>query len=98
MLPRARRRAANGVAAGGRREAAGVGVSTACARTLVDEGARAGLTDAAEAPGSRSAPLALALADDDRSRVHVHPHERPAAFFPPGAARTPGPPVGLPRP
>ena len=32
-------------------------VSTACARTLVDEFARAGLTEAVLAPGSRSAPL-----------------------------------------
>ena len=48
--------------------------TTAFARTLVDEWARHGVTDACVAPGSRSAPLALALAGDDRVRVHRGGH------------------------
>jgi 2-succinyl-5-enolpyruvyl-6-hydroxy-3-cyclohexene-1-carboxylate synthase len=61
--------------------------TTAFARAVVDEWARAGVADACLAPGSRSAPLALALAAADRIRVHVHVDERSAAFFALGTAK-----------
>ena len=56
-------------------------VQAAFCSVLVDEWARAGVTDAIIAPGSRSTPLVMALDRDGRIRVHVVLDERGAGFL-----------------
>jgi 2-succinyl-5-enolpyruvyl-6-hydroxy-3-cyclohexene-1-carboxylate synthase len=70
-------------------------INTAFANTLVDEWARAGVTHAVVAPGSRSAPLALAVARDARLQVQVVLDERSAAFFALGIGKETGVPAVL---
>jgi 2-succinyl-5-enolpyruvyl-6-hydroxy-3-cyclohexene-1-carboxylate synthase len=68
--------------------------ATMCA-TFVDEWARAGITDAVIAPGSRSTPLALALTGESRLRVHVFHDERAASFAALGIGLASGRPAVL---
>jgi 2-succinyl-5-enolpyruvyl-6-hydroxy-3-cyclohexene-1-carboxylate synthase len=68
-------------------------VTTSFALTLVDEFARAGVTNAVVAPGSRNTPLVLALARDSRVAVDVVLDERSAAFRALGMAMSTGRPV-----
>ena len=55
-------------------------VQAAFCAVLVDEWARAGVTDAVVAPGSRSTPMVAALDADSRIRVTVVLDERAAGF------------------
>ena len=65
------------------------------AAVLVDELARAGVTDVCLAPGSRSAPLAMAVYADDRIRLHVRHDERSAGFLAIGLAKISHRPVAV---
>lgn len=65
------------------------------ARILVDELARAGLTHACLAPGSRSTPLAVALENHRRIATHVVIDERSAAFLGLGLAKASGRPAAI---
>jgi 2-succinyl-5-enolpyruvyl-6-hydroxy-3-cyclohexene-1-carboxylate synthase len=70
--------------------------STRCASAIIDELARAGVTDAVLAPGSRSAPFAFALHKADaagRLRLHVRIDDRSAGFLALGLAKTSNRPV-----
>ncbi len=62
---------------------------------LVDEWARAGVTDAVVSPGSRSTPLVVALAADPRLQVHVVLDERSASYTALGLALASGRPTVL---
>lgn len=68
-------------------------IQAAFCRVLVDEWARAGITEAVVAPGSRSTPLVLALDQDDRVRVHVVLDERSAGFVALGLGASSGRPA-----
>ena len=68
-------------------------VQAAFCAVLVDEWARAGVSEAVVAPGSRSTPLVLALDDDPRIRVHVVLDERSAGFMAVGLGLSTGRPA-----
>lgn len=68
--------------------------ATFCA-TLVDEWARAGVTQAVASPGSRSTPLILAIERDPRISLHMRLDERSAGFAALGIGLATGKPALL---
>jgi len=70
-------------------------VNTLWGRVFVDELARAGLRNAAIAPGSRSTPLVVAFAAHPDVQDHSLIDERAAAFFALGVARATGEPAAV---
>jgi len=70
-------------------------VTTAWARAVADELARAGVREVVLAPGSRSTPLVLAFASDGRFRLRVHLDERSAGFFALGVGKASGMPAAV---
>lgn len=71
-------------------------VQAAFAGALVDEWARAGVTDVVVCPGSRSTPVLVAVgeaAEQGRARLHVVLDERSAGFFALGLGRASGRPA-----
>ena len=64
----------------------GADVQAAFCAVVVDEWARAGVTHAVLAPGSRSTPLVVALDAEPRIRVYVVLDERAAGFVALGIA------------
>src|SRR5579872_6315477 len=68
-------------------------VQAAFCAVLVDEWARAGVTEAVVSPGSRSTPLVIALDAEPRIRVHVVLDERAAGFMALGVGLATGRPA-----
>ncbi|MBV9661489.1 MAG: 2-succinyl-5-enolpyruvyl-6-hydroxy-3-cyclohexene-1-carboxylic-acid synthase, partial [Acidimicrobiales bacterium] len=68
-------------------------VQAAFCAVVCDEWARAGVTDAVVAPGSRSTPMVVALDEEERIRVHVVLDERSAGFVALGLALAGGRPA-----
>ena len=65
------------------------------ANALLEELARAGVTDLCLAPGSRSTPLVLAAVRGGLLRTRVHLDERSAAFFALGMGKASGRPAAV---
>ncbi|KKC98863.1 2-succinyl-5-enolpyruvyl-6-hydroxy-3-cyclohexene-1-carboxylic-acid synthase [Photobacterium halotolerans] len=66
-----------------------------CARTLLEELSRLGVTDVCLAPGSRSTPLALEADAHPTLNLHAHFDERGLGFLALGMAKASGRPVAV---